>query len=100
AWACSVAVAARVVVRFGFRRTALLGSSFVTLGTIGLVLGAAYPAWSRLFFLAGLIVIGLGMGPTSLSYILDVQNTVERARRGSATGAVIFARTMGGSIGI
>ena len=99
-WACSVAVAARVVVRLGFRRTALLGSTFVVLGTTGLVLGAANPEWSRLLFLVSLMVIGLGMGPTSLSYILDVQNTVERARRGSATGAVIFARTMGGSIGI
>ena len=99
-WACSVAVAARVVVRFGFRRTALIGSTFVAIGTSGLVVGAGNPEISRPLFLAGLIVIGLGMGPTSLSYILDVQNTVERARRGSATGAVIFARTMGGSIGI
>jgi hypothetical protein len=47
-----------------------------------------------------MVVIGMGMGPTSLCYILDVQNTVARDRRGTATGAAIFARTMGGALGV
>jgi hypothetical protein len=45
-----------------------------------------------------MVVIGLGMGPTSLSYILAVQNAVAWGRRGAATGAVVFFRTMGGSL--
>ena len=49
-------------------------------------------------FAVGMVVIGLGMGPTSLSYILAVQHAVAWGRRGAATGAVIFFRTMGGSL--
>ena len=47
-----------------------------------------------------MIVVGLGMGPTSLSYILAVQNSVDWGRRGAATAAVIFFRTMGGALGV
>jgi hypothetical protein len=40
------------------------------------------------------------MGPTSLSYILGVQSAVKWDRRGAATAAVIFFRTMGGALGV
>jgi hypothetical protein len=38
------------------------------------------------------------MGPTSLSYILGVQNAVAWERRGAATGSVIFSRMIGGAV--
>jgi MFS family permease len=98
AWAISVAVAARVVVRLGFRRTAVFGTAFGTLGTLGLALGAAYPAWSGWLFVVSMLVIGFGMGPSSLSQILAVQSAVPWGRRGAATAAVMFFRTMGGAI--
>lgn len=97
-WALSVAVAARVVVRLGYRRTAVIGSGFAITGTVALVLGAMYPAWSGPLFIGGALVIGLGMGPTSLSHILAVQNAVPWNRRGAATAAVMFFRTMGGAL--
>jgi EmrB/QacA subfamily drug resistance transporter len=99
-WAVSVAVAAKVVVRLGFRRTAVVGSVLLAAGTLGVALGTVWQAWSVPLFAAGMIVIGLGMGPTSLSYLLGVQNAVDWGRRGAATGAVIFFRTMGGALGV
>jgi len=99
-WSISVAVAAKVVVRLGFRRTAVFGSVLIALGSLGLALGTANPGWSGPLFLGGMTVIGLGMGPTSLSYILGVQNAVPWGRRGAATAAVIFFRTMGGALGV
>jgi MFS family permease len=99
-WACSVAVAARVVVRLGFRRTAVIGSCVISFGLSALAAGAIWPEASRPLFLVGMVVIGLGMGPTSLSYLLDVQNTVSRDRRGSITGASMFTRTIGGALSI
>lgn len=99
-WSISVAVAAKVVVRLGFRRTAVVGSLFITAGVLGLVAGAARPSSSGPLFLAGMVVIGIGMGPASLSYILSVQNEVNWGRRGVATGAVTFFRTMGGALGV
>lgn len=97
AWAISVTIAAKVVVRLGFRTTALIGSVSIAAGVLGLALGTVWPSVSGRMFLAGLLLIGTGMGPTSLSFILGVQSAVEWGRRGAATGAVLFFRTMGGS---
>lgn len=98
AWAISVAVAAKVVVRFGFRATAVVGSTLITVGTLAVALGAAWPSWSGVIFPAGMVVVGTGMGPTSLSYILGVQHVVPWNRRGVATGAITFVRTLGGAL--
>ena len=100
AWAISVTIAAKVVVRLGFRTTALIGSVSIAAGVLGLALGTVWPSASGRMFLAGLILIGTGMGPTSLSFILGVQSAVSWGRRGAATGAVLFSRTMGGAMGV
>jgi MFS family permease len=100
AWSISVAVAAKVVVRLGFRKTAVVGSLLIATGTGCLALGTAWPARSPALFLVGNIIVGLGMGPTSLSYILGVQNVVAWGRRGAATAATMFFRTMGGALGV
>jgi hypothetical protein len=65
-----------------------------------LVVGAVFPAWSRPAFTIALIIVGMGMGPCSLSFILAVQHAVTWGQRGVATGAVIFFRTIGGAIGV
>ncbi len=72
----------------------------IALGNLILVGGAVFPEWSRPWFIVGLAVCGLGMGPTSLSFILAVQHAVSWGQRGVATGAVIFLRTIGGAIGV
>lgn len=99
-WSVSVAVAAFVVVRYGFRKSAAVGTLFLVVGTFFLFAGSVWSDSYRVCFLFGMIAIGLGMGPTSLSYLLSVQNAVPWNRRGAATGALIFSRTMGGSIGV
>jgi EmrB/QacA subfamily drug resistance transporter len=99
-WSISVAIAANVVVRFGFRGTALLGTLLITLGVGALAAGSAFPGTAAAIFSTSMVVIGLGMGPTSLSHILAVQNSVEWNRRGVATGAVSFFRTIGGALGV
>jgi EmrB/QacA subfamily drug resistance transporter len=100
AWAISVALAARAVVHHGFRRAAVIGSALAALGSLGLVLGACFPEWSRLCFMVGLVIVGTGMGPTSLSFILAVQHSVSWGQRGVATGAATFLRTVGGAVGV
>ncbi|MBV8488788.1 MAG: MFS transporter, partial [Planctomycetaceae bacterium] len=99
-WAVSVALAAKAVVRWGFRRGGMFGAGLVSLGALGLIAGATFPAWARPIFMLALIVVGMGMGPASLSFILAVQNAVSWGQRGVATGAVIFFRTIGGAIGV
>ncbi len=99
-WAISVVFAAKAVVRWGFRRGGIVGGGLVSVGVMGLVAGAVYPDWSRTAFTAGLIIVGTGMGPASLCFILAVQHAVTWGQRGVATGAVIFFRTIGGAIGV
>ena len=42
-WAIRVALAAKLVVRFGFRATCVVGMGMIALGTGGLAMGAEYP---------------------------------------------------------
>jgi multidrug resistance protein len=100
AWAVSVAVAARAIVHFGFRRGGMIGASLVAAGNLILMCGAMAPESSGLLFIVGLAVCGLGMGPTSLSFVLAVQHAVSWGQRGVTTGAAIFLRTIGGAVGV
>jgi multidrug resistance protein len=100
AWAVSVALAARAVVHYGFRRAGVIGSALAAVGSLWLVIGCIFPEWSRVCFILGLAIVGTGMGPTSLSFILAVQHAVEWGQRGVATGAVTFLRTIGAAISV
>ncbi|GAC1346910.1 MAG: MDR family MFS transporter [Isosphaeraceae bacterium] len=99
-WACSVVVAAWVAVHFGFRRAGLGGSFLVAVGSLGLIVGASRADLQAPSFLIGMMVVGLGMGPTFLSQLLSAQHAVAWNRRGVATGVVTFSRTIGGAIGV
>lgn len=99
-WSLSVAVAAKVVVRYGFRASATAGTLLIVAGMAGIVLGTADARRTDIFFACGLVVMGLGMGPATLSYMLSVQNAVPWNRRGVATGSVTFSRTIGGVLGV
>jgi MFS family permease len=98
-WAISGIFAAPLVVRWGFRKTALLGSCLVVIGFTGLLLGAIYgcPRW---MLTAVLAITGLGFGPMSMSYLLAAQDAVTWQHRGVITSSVQFFRTIGGAIGI
>jgi EmrB/QacA subfamily drug resistance transporter len=100
AWSLSGALAARAVVRYGFRWSGLVGSTLVALGSLCLVAGACFPMWAGPLFMVALAIIGMGMGPTSFSFILAVQQAVTWGQRGVATGSAIFLRTIGGSTGV
>ncbi len=98
-WSVSAAVAARFIVRLGFRRTARIGAILIFAGFAGLGLAAflgAGVAWISLA--CGLV--GFGLGPSSLSQVLVIQHVVPEDRRGVATSLVPFSRTVGGSIGV
>ncbi len=98
-WATSATVAARLIVRFGFRRTARWGA-FLTLGGLAALLAAAWLSASVPWISAACAVIGAGLGPSSMSQILAIQNVVAERQRGVATSLVPFFRTVGGSIGV
>jgi MFS family permease len=87
-----------VILRSGYRRTLLAGSCFIALGTgLSVAVNETTPLW---YVVLSVFIIGLGMGFSSTTYLLSVQNAVPWQRRGVATSSIIFFRTVGGSIGV
>jgi MFS family permease len=98
-WALSGIVAAPLLVRWGFRRTATLGTTLVVVGFTGLLLCASFGA-PRWLMTAALAITGFGFGPTSMSFLISAQEAVTYTQRGMVTSAISFFRTMGGAVGI
>lgn len=99
-WSLSVIVAAKVLVRLGFRRTAQIGSISIAIGGVALPIAAALTGREGPLFTVALIAIGMGLGWALLCYTLSAQNAVEWEQRGVATGLVMFTRTMAGAMAI
>jgi MFS family permease len=98
-WALSSVAAAPLMVRWGFRRTAMLGSVLIVMGCSGL-LACSYAGASRWALAGTLALTGLGFGPASMSYLLAAQGAVGWQQRGIVTSGVAFFRTIGGAMGI
>jgi len=98
-WAVSGVAAAPLLVRWGFRRTAVFGAALIVLGFGGLLACAITraPHWVMTLFLA---TSGIGFSFASMSYLLSAQNAVQWQQRGVVTAAVGFSRTMGGAMGV
>ncbi len=98
-WALSAAIAARIIVRFGFRTTARVGALLILAGFVGLLVAARFDAPVAVIS-AACGLIGAGLGPSSLSQVLAIQSVVEERQRGVATSLVPFFRTVGGALGV
>ncbi len=96
-WVATSILAARLTVKVGYRRLALVGSVLLTFGFLGLV--ALTPTSSRAQLLVSCLVMGSGMGSSMLSLLLAVQHGVHRSRLGIATSLNQFSRSIGAAIG-
>jgi MFS family permease len=98
-WALSSLMAAPLLVRWGFRRTAMLGAMLVVAGFVGLLICALVSA-PHLVITAVLALIGLGLGPSAISALLGAQSAATWEQRGVVTSGITFCRTVGGALGI
>ena len=98
-WATSGVLAAPMVVRFGFRKTSLVGATLIVIGFTGLFICSIVEA-PRWLITTVLAITGFGFGPCSMSYLLAAQDAVTWQQRGIATSSIQFFRTIGGAIGI
>jgi MFS family permease len=98
-WATSATLAARLIVRFGFRRVARSGAVLILVGLVALIAAAFWNA-SVPWISAACAIVGAGLGPSSMSQVLAIQNGVAERERGVATSLVPFFRAVGGSIGV
>jgi len=81
-----------------YRRFPIAGTIIMTIGIFLLSrLTAGTPYWQTAIYMA---IVGAGMGLTMQVMILAVQNSVEYKELGTATSAVTFFRSIGGSVGV
>jgi hypothetical protein len=97
-WPIASFIGGRMLLVTGYRATLLLGSSLLAVGGgLCVPMGEGTPLW---YVVVAVFVIGLGLGFTSTSYLVSVQNAVPWNRRGSATSSIVFFRTVGGSVAV
>lgn len=96
-WPVASSWSGRLYLRIGFRDTALCGAVLVVLATIGFLLlpfpGTTWPV------LVDQVLLGAGFGLLSTPMLVGVQATVTWRDRGVVTGANIFSRYLGESLG-
>ena len=97
-WPIAAATSGRFYLRFGFRTTMLIGSLIALAGAALLLTVDA--SSSALHLAAPNFVMGLGFGYASSPAIIAAQSSVGWERRGVATGATLFARSVGSAVGV
>lgn len=98
-WPIASAITSRLILRTGYRRPVWLGAALTAIGLavlVPLVLARA-PAWTLGI---SMFVFGLGMGLANTAILIGVQASVGWEQRGVVTAATMFARTMGGALGV
>ncbi|WP_066187332.1 MDR family MFS transporter [Gracilibacillus phocaeensis] len=96
-WPISATIAGHLVLRIGFKQTAFIGGIALFIGTLLFFLldadkGPIYAGVSSL-------VVGVGMGLTSTTFIVAIQNSVSWQERGAATSLNMFMRVIGSAVG-
>ena len=97
-WPIAAATSGRIYLRFGFRATIILGATIVLAGAALLLTVDAQS--SVLHLAAPNFVMGLGFGYAASPSIIAAQSSVGWRQRGVATGATLFARSVGSAVGV
>ncbi|HLV13908.1 MAG TPA: MDR family MFS transporter [Xanthomarina sp.] len=96
-WPISSSLSGKLYLRIGFRNTALCGI-FIVLIAVSSFLFMPFPGSVRAL-VAIQLLMGAGFGLISTPLMVGVQSTVEWGQRGVVTGASMFSRYFGQSLG-
>ncbi len=99
AWASSSYFAAPLLVKWGFRKLAIVGAGLILSGFLGL-LACVYFQAPLLLIMLTLFMTGAGFGPASMSCLLSAQAAVAWQQRGMVTSSITFYRNFGGALGV
>lgn len=96
-WPISSSFAGHIFLKIGYRTTAVLGGSALFIGGLFFVFLSADkgPVWAGI----GSFFTGVGMGLTSTTFIVSIQNSVSWKTRGIATASNMFMRMLGSALG-
>jgi MFS family permease len=96
-WPIASTFSGRLMLRIGFKMTSLIGGVSLIAGSLILVL--MNPEAGPLMAAAGSFFVGVGMGLTSTSFIVLIQNMVTWEQRGIATASNMFMSNVGNTFG-
>ncbi|WGS53131.1 MFS transporter [Paraburkholderia sp. D15] len=96
-WPTGATLAAKSFHRLGLRRILVGGSTFVPIGAALLLFLS--PGASPLIAAFGSLIMGFGMGTSSVSALVLIQEIVKADERGSATASNLFSRNLGSTLG-
>jgi EmrB/QacA subfamily drug resistance transporter len=96
-WPTASSLSGQFYLRIGFRNTALIGTVLLMSGSAGFLF-LPYPG-TPWMLIADQVVLGAGFGLVSTSLLVGMQSTVDWHQRGVVTGANMFSRYLGQSLG-
>lgn len=99
AWPLASGLSARILSRVGFRYLLRMGLLLVFGGCAITALGAFFDLPLPVL-MAGMGLLGLGMGFSNIPLLFSVQSAVDWNRRGTATASNLFFRTIGGTVAV
>ncbi len=98
AWPIAATLSSRIVIRYGYRFTTVIGAILEAVG-VGMItlfnVNTGLP-----LIITAMAITGAGLGLLSTAFILSVQNAVPWNLRGVATASTQFFRTIGGTVGV
>jgi multidrug resistance protein len=97
-WPATASVAGRFYLRWGFKRTAVMGATLVIVGASALASRAHRPDVAVVATVC--LVIGGGMGLLAVPTLIAAQSSVDWNERGVVTGNNMFARSLGSAVGV
>ncbi len=97
-WPISSTIAGKMMLKRGFRVTALIGGISLVLGSICYFTlpYISHPLWAGI----GSFILGVGMGFSTTTFIVSIQSSVAWNVRGEATAMNMFMRLLGGAVGV
>ncbi|MDL4843058.1 MDR family MFS transporter [Aquibacillus rhizosphaerae] len=96
-WPIAATIAGHLVLKIGFRPTAILGGTFLLIG--GILFLFLDPTKGPIYAGFSSFVVGIGMGLSSTTFIVSIQNSVSWKIRGVATSLNMFMRIIGSALG-
>lgn len=98
AWPIASTFSGKIIIRYGYLFTGVMGMALATIGTLMVTFFRAETGLP--FIVTAMLVIGAGLGFASTVFTLAVQNAVPWNLRGVATASTQFVRTIGGTVGV
>ncbi len=97
-WPIASSLTGYIFLKIGFRNTAIIGGCFLLIGSLFFIL--MDPSKGPVLAGIGSFIVGIGMGMTSTTFIVSIQNHVDWQTRGIATASNMFMRMVGSSLGV